>query len=177
MPIQSTLARYSQAIYSGLTVATILISYHLYTQRKLREKRRLKRSNARRIRPGRTSTQTPTVANAGSTGTAANTALSQSGTGQPPSTRAGPPPTGEAADLGDGVLSSAELEAVLNDVEQEPAAAPAENGMSPPSTTAIDFESELNYTPESSGKENQNLLNLLYLIAEVRAHFSSRSNI
>lgn len=191
----SSVRSHIPAVITGVTVATVIISLHLYIQNRQKDQKQLKRSNARRIRPRRSSPQrnstspnaqtsalTPGTTVPVSAATAA--AIASQITSNNVQANAHPvqdephrePHRDDISDNDGQILSTQQLEeqlqreeAVDNDDDDDDFS----TGFEPhQDTIAPDHPLSTENT-----KENQNLLNLLYLIAEVRnmAFYASSS--
>ena len=167
--LSTPLSRHIPAALTGLTCAAVAISIHLYIQKRQKDKRRLRRSNARRIRTGARSSslnQPPARTSSIPNLSAANQTATATQQANPR------PVNDDVLDLGDptdgAVLSNSELEQVLERATALSDDTPPTNQESVQDTA--ERSSEFSFSPETS-KENQNLLNLLYLIAEVSSVF------
>ena len=178
-PALSSVRSHIPAVITGVTVATVIISLHLYIQNRQRDQKQLRRSNARRIRPQRSSPQRhPTSQNVPLTpgitvpvpATAAVAAPIQT-TSTNVQANAHPvqdePHRDDISDNDGQILSTQQLEeqlqreeAVDNDDDDDDDSTGFE-----PHQDIIAPDHPLS---TENAKENQNLLNLLYLIAEVR---------
>lgn len=180
-PALSSVRSHIPAVITGVTVATVIISLHLYIQNRQKDHKQLRRSNARRIRPRRISPQRhPTSQNAQASaltpgaGVPAPAATATATHSQTTSTNvqanAHPvqdePHRDDISDNDGQILSTQQLEeqlqrdeAVDNDDDDDDDSTgfePHQDTISPDHPLSTE-----------NAKENQNLLNLLYLIAEV----------
>lgn len=178
-PASSLLNRHIPAVVTGVTVAAVIISFHLYLQKRQRDSKQLKRSNARRIRPRRNSRSrrnSPSRSAPAQNTTATATAPTTPGAPTPNQTavanaQAAPRPVADEPDPGDmsdndgQVLTTQQLEQQLE--REETLDDDDSTGFEAQQDTVA---SDYSISPESA-KENQNLLNLLYLIAEVKSQY------
>ncbi|KAF8428196.1 hypothetical protein EV426DRAFT_332233 [Tirmania nivea] len=175
-------SRHIVPVFTGVTVAVVIISIHLYIHKRYQHHQTLKRSNARRIRPRRNSrsrrgSPSRTASAPASTSTVAalaSTLLSSSADQTTvANAQAIPRPVayeqdpGDMSDNGGEVLSTRQLQEQLNrgeaiDDDDDDAFS---TGIPAQQDTGT---SDYSVSPETA-KENQNLLNLLYLIAEDQA--------
>lgn len=175
-------SRHIVPVFTGVTVAVVIISVHLYIHRRYYQQHQaLKRSNAQRIRPRRNSrSRRNSPSRAASTSAPAPAVEAPAAAPVPPglvdqttvaNAQAVPRPAtydqdpGDMSDNNGEVLFTQQLEERLNRVEaiDDDDDDVFSTGIPAPQDTGI---SDYSVTPETA-KENQNLLNLLYLIAEV----------